>query len=136
MVTVDHLPEGEQQPDQERSLRDEYAESMIWEDMPSPFKRMIKSLYYSTACKVIYLVILAANAALAIWVMVVLINGTYPHTAFYVFELLINVVLLVDVIIRMWVQQCYRYWKSAFNIFEFVLVSVCTILTIITMVRK
>ena len=128
------VPPADQKPNN-AMVRDEFSESVIWDDMPSPLKRIAQSVYHAAACKYIYLGILACNVALGIWIIIESINESFPHPVFYVFECLINVTLLTDVGMRLWLNGCYRFWHSISNVFELALVSICFLLTIITIAR-
>jgi len=127
-------PENKQENPRKDDL-DEFSESVIWDDMPSPYRRMVQSTYHSNSCRYIYLGILAFNCMLAIWIIVDSVRKTFPHPVFYVFEFLINIALMSDVLVRMWLNGCYRFWHSISNIFEISLVSACLILTIVTVAR-
>ena len=129
------MAETKPEPNSIEEARDEFSESVIWDDVPSPYRRLVQSVYHAPTCRYIYLGILALNIALAIWIIVDAIRGSMPHAVFYVFELLVNVALMSDVIVRFWLNGCYRFWHSISNVFEFVLVSVCFLLTIVTIAR-
>ncbi len=126
---------AEAKPQPEESAKDQrfdYTESVVWDDMPGPYKRLAQNLYRATACKYIYLGILAANCGLAVWIIIDSVSETFPHPIFYVFEFLVNLTLMVDVGIRIWLNGWYRFWHMPGNVFELVLVSICFILTILT----
>ena len=123
------------QKDGGNSSNDQFIDSVIWEDMDNPIKRTVQSLYHAISCKYIYLVILVMNFGLGIWVIIDFVLNTFPGTAFYVFEFVINIILLVDVCLRMWLNGWHRFWRSLSNIFEFCIVIVCLILSIITIAR-
>ena len=117
-------------------LQDDLAASVIWDDMPGPYKRIVQSVYYSSSCRYIYGFLLLCNLALAIWIIIVIFNSMQIHAAFYVIELGVNLVLLTDVFLRMFLNGCYRYWHIFSNILEFGIVIVCFILTIVCIARN
>eukprot|EP00831_Metopus_contortus_P032887 TRINITY_DN2646_c0_g1_i1.p2 TRINITY_DN2646_c0_g1~~TRINITY_DN2646_c0_g1_i1.p2 ORF type:complete len:178 (-),score=46.70 TRINITY_DN2646_c0_g1_i1:17-550(-) len=42
--------------------------------------------------------------------------------------------LFADVLFRLWINGCYRYWRQCTNIVEFSIVFICIILSVLTMV--
>ena len=123
------------QKNEANSPNDQFLDSVIWDDMDNPIKRTVQSLYHATACKYIYLVLLVMNFGLGIWVIIDFVLNKFPGTVFYVFEFVINIILLADVLFRMWLNGWHRFWRSLSNIFEFCIVIVCLILSIITIAR-
>ena len=111
---------------------DNYADSVIWEELDNPIKRFVQHIYHAVACKYFYLILFLLNLALGIWVVVSFINESFPEVAFYVFEFGISIILFFDVCLRMWVNGWTRYWRSLSNIFEVCLVVICLSLSIIT----
>ena len=105
-------------------------------EISTPLKHFVNTIYYSSKCRVIYIILAVYNIILAIWIIVDLVKSEKPTLIFYILESLINLVLLCDVILRVWVKTCYHYWRSFTNIIEFCLVLICTLSTVISIIRN
>ncbi len=110
------------------------TESMIWNNVDGPCTRLARSLYYSSACRFIYLFLLAYNCGLAVWAIHDLLAQSKPDFVFYVFESAINAVLALDVMMRLWLKGCYNFWREWTNVFEFFIVGACLIITALSIV--
>ncbi len=111
------------------------TESMIWNNMASPCKRAANSLYFSKACCGIYIILLGLNCGLAVWAVYDLVRRNSPNNVFYICETVINSALLVDVMLRLWIKGCYKYWHECTCIFEFFVVWACIIMTVLSFSR-
>ena len=109
--------------------RNNFSRSVIWDNTASPCKYAMQSMYYSSKCKYVYILILIITVILGIWSIVDLFTKTYPGTFFYILEFLINIIFLIDICIRIWLNGFVRFWRSISNIIEVVLVCACVILS-------
>ena len=103
-------------------------------DISNPCKRMARSLYFSSGCRCIYLFLLIYNLGLGVWAIVDLVRNKKPHYSYYICECGINTVLICDVTLRLWLKGCYQYWRACTNVFEFIIVWVCMIITILSII--
>ena len=106
--------------------------SVIWSDVSTPCKRLVKTVYFSSCCRCIYIFLLLCTCGLGIWAGLFIVRGKRPHWTYYLSESCVNLVLVVDVMMRQWIKGCYKYWREYTNICEFVLVWICGILTVLS----
>eukprot|EP00826_Nyctotherus_ovalis_P005894 TRINITY_DN11346_c0_g2_i5.p1 TRINITY_DN11346_c0_g2~~TRINITY_DN11346_c0_g2_i5.p1 ORF type:complete len:197 (+),score=32.59 TRINITY_DN11346_c0_g2_i5:163-753(+) len=111
--------------------RERYSPSVVWDDMATPCKHTFQSLYYSTKCKYVYVVILLLTLVLGVWSIYELIAHKFPPPAFYVLELTVNAIFIADISLRVWLNGCRRFWSSVPNIFEVILIVICTVTSIV-----
>ena len=111
------------------------SQSHIWDDVPNPCKRVAKAIYFSSKCRYIYIFLLIYNCVLGVWAAIYLLKNKPLHWSFYVFESGINLVLSVDVTFRLWIKGCHNYWKERTNVFEFVMVWTCVLITVLSVVE-
>ena len=109
--------------------KNDFSRSVIWDNTASPCKYTMQSMYYSSKCKYVYIFILIVTVILGIWSIIDLFTKTYPGTFFYILEFLINIIFLIDICIRLWLNGFSRFWRSVSNIIEVILVFVCVILS-------
>ena len=110
-------------------------ESLTWNTSVSPMKSKVQSLYYSTKCKYIYFIFLILTICIAIWSLVDLFKCIFPPTIFYVFESIINFILLLDIILRIWINGLIKFLDHISNVFGLALVVLCVIISVITIAR-
>jgi hypothetical protein len=113
-----------------------FSSSFILDGIPSPCKRFVRSLYGSMTCRYIYIFLLIYNCGLGIWAVIDLIRNTKPLLVFYILECVINFLLFLDVLMRMFSKGCYSYWRAYTNIFEFTIVMACIIITALSIIGK
>ena len=77
-----------------------------------------------------------ANFFLGIWIICDLVNNSSPTTLFYILESILNVILLLDVFLRLWIKGCYSYWRSCTDVFLFIVVILCAACTGVSMASK
>jgi len=129
---------GKSSPEQNNPLADSFISekgSHIWDADASKGKQFARSLYFSTKCRWIYFFLILLNCLLGLWAAYDLYKNNKPHTAFYILETIVNVILAMDVILRIWIKGCRGYWKQCTNTFEFILVWSCLIITVISIIQ-
>ena len=108
----------------------------ITTESSSTCKLMIKSLYFSVKCRVIYILLLIYNIGLGAWCSAILIAKLKQNWYFYILEFIINFILICDVVIRFWIKGCYKYWHECSNVFEFFIVIFCVSSLVLNIIRK
>eukprot|EP00826_Nyctotherus_ovalis_P002698 TRINITY_DN10544_c0_g6_i1.p2 TRINITY_DN10544_c0_g6~~TRINITY_DN10544_c0_g6_i1.p2 ORF type:complete len:130 (-),score=18.34 TRINITY_DN10544_c0_g6_i1:290-679(-) len=120
--------------DMEANVNEE-AKSLVEESDVSPSRRKMRAIYSSSKCQYLYFILLLVTISLNIWSNIELFNACLPNRAFYVFESVVNLILLVDISIRLWVAGCYKFFTNVSNFFELLLAVLCIILCVATHAR-
>jgi hypothetical protein len=127
--------EDKKQEQTEEETFSRNSESIIFENQAGRLSRLLRLLYFSRACRIIYLLLLVVNVAMGVWVVVDAVRRRSPAQGFYVLEFTVNSILLLDVFMRLCLHGCRRYWCAKTNVFEFVIVWVCMIISILSIIR-
>ncbi|AXA48990.1 ion transport protein [Malassezia restricta] len=96
-------------------------------------EEMLKGLANRFVHSTTYLYLYATMAVLSLVTVIFSLLWTCPGPAFYILELLVNVILVAEVCVR-FVAYGRNFWKSTYNIIDLFLVVLCILTLIILFV--
>lgn len=114
----------------------ELKSSQLSSGIPNPCKRIVNSLYFSSNCRIIYILLLTCNVLLIVWVILKIVFRQSFTYLFYTLECVLNAILLIDVLLKIWINTCYNYWKKCINHLEFIIIIACTCCTVVSIISK
>eukprot|EP01006_Ploeotia_vitrea_P051586 TRINITY_DN67579_c6_g1_i4.p1 TRINITY_DN67579_c6_g1~~TRINITY_DN67579_c6_g1_i4.p1 ORF type:complete len:216 (-),score=97.04 TRINITY_DN67579_c6_g1_i4:191-778(-) len=91
--------------------------------------RLANRLYFSTVYSALYVVMIALNSVMIVW-MLMTPGGYDGSLAFLALQIIVNLVLVLEVLIRL-VSQKEKYFQQCSNVFDFFVMTLAIIAQIL-----